>query len=206
MERVASRSFEDFPATTIYLDDLQEIVEIIGNTCGRIEIVAGDYRISDPKEIPLLADKFGDRFDSMSIQGREPYISIDLRSYGVRAYISEDSAVQMGIVARIREVLNRGKRRSFGWLYNVLTTGLAFSGAVAIMAKEYGVGFVMLAGSFVLIPLSVKSEMKNKVVVHTRARGQVMTFFQRRKEDILIAAISAGLGGAITHLISKLLS
>lgn len=114
MERVGNKRIEDFPATTLYLDDLEEIVGILAGACKRLEIKVGDYKITDAGELNLLAQKFSGRFEHIALQGYNPYVSVDLRTYGVSAYISEDSLEQRGIVARIRDVINKGKKKNPG--------------------------------------------------------------------------------------------
>lgn len=205
MERVGNKRIEDFPATTLYLDDLEEIVGILAGACERLEIRVGDYKITDARELSLLAQKFRDRFEHIALQGYDPYVSVDLRTYGVSAYISEDSLEQRGIVARIGDVINKGKKKNPGWFYGALTNVLALAGTITALNKEYALGLTMVAASFLSIPFAVKYGMKNKVIVHTVKRGQVTSFFERRKDDLGLAAISAILGGVVTYLITRYL-
>ena len=112
MEKITSKRSEDFPPATLYLDDLSQIVEVLAQACKRIEVKTGDYKITDPSELNALASKFpAGRFDHICLQGYDPYISSDLKTYGVSAYNSEDTLVQRGIVSTIREIVNSGKKR-----------------------------------------------------------------------------------------------
>lgn len=72
-----------------------------------------------------------------------------------------------------------------------------------IISKEYYVGALLVLLSFAIIPISVNYGMKNKVVIHSKKRGEVKTFIERKKDDISLAVISALLGGAITYVVTK---
>lgn len=208
LEKIGSRRMEDFPPTTLYLDDLSEIVGIFTKACKCIEIKAGDYKITDPAELEALATKFPNgRFESIYLQGYEPYISLDLRTFGVTAYISDDTLEQRGVVAKVRDILNKGKKKSPRLLFYALTYIAAFVGTWQIISKDYLLGLPLIGLSLVSISVSVNYGMKNKVVVHSHLRGTAKTFFERKKDDIALAVISAFLGallgGVITYLLRK---
>lgn len=206
LEKITNKISEDFPPTTLYLDDLSQIVEVLVQSCKKIEVKTGDYKITDPSELNALASKFpAGRFDHVYLQGYDPYVSIELRTSGVSAYISEDTLVQRGIVSKIRDIVNSGKKKNPGWFYGALSNVAAFAGTWQIISKEYVVGALLVFLSLATIPISVRYGMKNKVIVHSQRRSDVKTFFERKKDDIALAAISATLGGVIAYMITKLM-
>lgn len=157
MERITNKRIEDFPPATLYLNDLSEIVGVMAQACSRIEIKAGDYKITDASELDALAAKFpSGRFDDIYLQGYGPYISIDLRTYAVSAYISEDTLEQRGIVSKVRDIVNSGKKRNPGWLFGALSNIAVAIGMWQILVKEYYVGALLIFLSLATIPFSVK--------------------------------------------------
>ncbi|MDO8789897.1 MAG: hypothetical protein Q7J42_17615 [Sulfuritalea sp.] len=206
MEKITNKISEDFPPTTLYLDDLAQIVEVLAQACKEIEIKTGEYKITDPSELTELASKFpAGRFDHVYLKGYDPFISIDLRTYGVSAYISEDTLVQRGIVSKVRDIVNSGKKKNPGWFYVALSNVAVLVGTWQIVSKEYVVGALLILLSLATIPLNVRSGMKNKVIVHSQQRSEVKTFFERKKDDIALAGISAILGGIVGYMITKLM-
>lgn len=209
MENIASESqrFEDFPSATLYLDDLSEIVGTLAEACKRVEVTAGDYKICDPDELDALASKFPKgRFGHIYLQGHDPYIAIDLRTSGVSASISKNTLEQRGLVSKIRDIVQRGKKMNLhpGWLFTGLSH-VAFLGfAWQLFSKEYIMGASLFFLSIASLLISVGYDRKNKVIVHSQPRGSVRTFFERKKDDIALAFIAAILGGVITHLSTKL--
>ena len=203
MEKVENKTIEDFPSATLFFDDLSEIVAIFVGSCKRIELKAGDYRITDPKELDELAKKFQKgRFGAIYLQGYDPYIQLNLATR-VSAYISEDSLEQRGIIAKCRDIVARGKKLNPFWLLNAATNVPTLIAAWQLLSKEYLVGLLLLGLSFALIPVSVTYGMKNRVIVHTHTRASVTTFFQRKKDDIVLAIVSAAIGALVTYLATK---
>jgi len=210
LENIASESrrFEDFPSATLYLDDLSEILGTLAKACKSIEVRAGDYKICDPAELHVLASQFPKgRFGHIYLQGNDPYVSIDLRTSGVSAYISKDTLEQRGLVSKIRDIVQRGKKRNLhpGWLFSGLSNIAVIVATWQFISKEYLMGSLLIILSLASIPISVGYGMKNTVIVHSQSRGSVRTFFERKKDDIALAFIAAFLGGAITYLTTKLL-
>ena len=111
MERSSNKHDENLPAATLYLDDVVEIVDTFAKTCVNLEITSGEYKITDPSELSALASKFpSGRFDDMRIQGFKPFVSLELRAYGARTYISEDTIEQRVVVTSAREILQRCRK------------------------------------------------------------------------------------------------
>ncbi len=206
MERIGNRRIEDFPPTTLFLDDLAEIVSVFTQACKRIEIRAGDYKLTDPGKLEALAKKYPKgRFDDIYLQGYDPYISLDLRTFGISAYISEDTLEQRGIIARIGDIVARGKKKSPAWLYFPLIYLPVLAGVWQLLSEQYLLGVALITLYFASIPFAVKYGMRNKVIIHSEPQGATKTFLERKKDDIALAVISAGLGGLITYLVTKYL-
>lgn len=206
METITHATFEDFPPTTLYLDHLSQIVGLLGESCKSIEVRTGNYKITNPSELNELASKFpGGRFNDIYLQGYSPFIKIDLRTYGVSAYISEDTLVQRGIVSKVRDIVNGSKKRRPGWFYSAMLNLAVMIGIWQIMAKEYVVGALLIFLPLSAIPFVVKYGMKNKVIVHSRQRSEVTTFLERKQDDIILVAVSAVLGGMVAYMITKLM-
>jgi len=204
LEKVTNKRFEDFPATTLYIDDLSEIADVVSRTCKRLEIEVGEYKITDKSELQEIAERFPDgRFSDIRIEGYDPYVSFDFRSFAVSAYVSDDSIQARGVVSMVRDIVARGKKRKPALLINILSNILVAAGVWQLISKEYVLGLALLLLSLVTIPIAVRYDMKNSVIIHSRRRSEVTTFFQRKKDDVAIAIIAAALGGIVTYVLTK---
>ena len=204
MEKITSKRFDDFPATTLYIDDFSEIADLISQTCDRLEIKAGEYKITETSELQALAEKFPEgRFSDIYINGYDPYISFDIRSFGISAYVSDDSIETRGLVSIVRDIVARGEKRRPALLITMFSNVSVAAGVWQLLSKEYVFGIALLILSLVVLPLAVAYDMKNSVIIHSKRRGEVTTFFQRKKDDVVIAIIAAVLGGVVTYALTK---
>jgi hypothetical protein len=70
------RSFdEQFPAVSLYRQDLDELVGILKRTCKEVTIQSGDYEFESLDE---LQKELGNRPASLSMNGALPYIILTL--------------------------------------------------------------------------------------------------------------------------------
>ena len=69
--------------------------------------------------------------------------------------------------------------------------------------KEYVIGLFLISFSFFIVPLATRSALRNNVVVHSKGRGEVKSFFERKKDDIALAIVSAILGAVISYALTK---
>ena len=207
MERISSKLQEYFPATTLYLDDVIEVIDAFDQACDRIEITAGEYKITSPTELDELASKFtNDRFDNLKIQGYDPYVSLELRSFGARTYISEDSLEQRGLIAKAREVLDRCRRIRLHFLANAAYIVLcALATWQVFFCKNYYFGGLLMLVGFAMLPFSSHLKTKSAVIAYTRKRVDMKSFYERKKDDVLLAIISAALGAAASYAATKFL-
>ena len=205
MERVSNKHDENLPAATLYLDDVIEIIDTFSKACTRLEISAGEYKIADPTELKALADKFPvGKFEDLKIQGFEPFVSLELRSYGARTYISEDSLEQRVVVTSAREVLQRCRKIKPDNLVNITFFALIALTAWSVTAKSYYLVGSLALASFTLLTITLNFRM-NTIIVYTRTRADSKTFFQRKKDEVLLAVIAAALGAAASYAVIKLL-
>jgi hypothetical protein len=75
----------------------------------------------------------------------------------------------------------------------------------AFIAKLY-IAFACLTVAWVaMLAFGTRFRMKYTVVVYTQKRSQANTFWQRRKDDVLLAVVSAAIGAALSYAATKLL-
>ena len=205
MERVSNKHVDDFPAATLYLEELNEIVDTFVQACESIEVTAGEFKISDPSELGALAAKFPrGRFEDIKVQGYKPYVSLELLSFRARAYISEDSLEQRGIVSKVREVLHRNRKMRSDRIFDISAAISLCLGAWQILSKTYLLGGPLVVAAFALLLLGGRMR-NNTVLVYAKSRAESKSFFQRKKDDVLLAVIAAALGAAASYAATKFL-
>lgn len=206
MKKAGNKRFEDFPAVKLYLDDLLDLVRILEESCEEVQIRTEDYDEIKPSEIEEVAASVdGNKFSNIYIQSYRPYISLELRTFGISAYISEDSLIQHGVISKFREIIEKRKKKYFnaltyiGWLIPMAVFGVSIAKSEWILAG-------MCSGLiFLMIWPIVKFQMAHKVVVLTTFKTNELSFFSRRKDDIAVAIGSALIGAIVSFILVKYL-
>lgn len=204
MKRAGNKRFDDFPAAKLYLDDLKAILDILEEHCGRVEIRTGDFDEISPAEVDELVAKLGvKRFSDIFIKAYDPYITIDLRTFGVSAYISEDELTQHGIVSKLREKIEHRRKRYFGTFTNIVGMLPMAGMGVAIATSEWALALMCFGLTVLLIWPIVKYQMAHKIVVLTTSKANEESFLTRRKDDIAVAVGSALIGAIVSFVLVK---
>lgn len=206
-EKKSNKRFADFPAAILYLDDLKVIANAVSSIGESLEITCGNFELESVDEIDELAKRqTGTRFDAIYIKSYRPHMTIDLIPYGVTAYIGEDTPQLRGVVHKVEEVIKSRQRKYFEALHNAPMIILMLGAFLNFAQKEYATAATYLGLCFVSIFFIVGIEMKHKLVVHTYPKNEVTSFFKRRKDELILAAISALLGGVVVILLGRLFS
>lgn len=203
MKKSESRSYKDFPSTIFYLNDLLDLINFIRPNVKNLTIRAEEYNLDNVDELKDLINVFQDgRIPGIEIIGHDPRISINIQSYGIRVYISEESTITLAVVQKTQEIAARHKRIIFlyaakyaHWLFFLPIVPLYISGykiaALSLILPS-------LASAWICINLEVKSRVK----IYVRKKSDFSSFFSRKKDDIFVALISAIIGSLVTILIA----
>lgn len=141
-----------------------------------------------------------ERFSDIYIKAFRPFISLEIRTFGVRIYISEDETTKRGIFSKIRDILKKRERRYFGKVINALSAipAIIAMSCVAFFAEgEYKYAGAMFLGAVLSIYPIAKYQTRNKVVVLTDKIDSKPSFLKRRKDNLVIGSIAASVGALI---------
>lgn len=207
MKSSTSKTFEDFPSFTLYLDDLKEILDVLQESCEEVKLQTLGFTDVSPLELDELAQNIeSERFPNIYINAINPNVTIDIRSFGLRVFIFDDEVVQRGIVSKIRDVVNKRQRKYFGkviyFFYGIC--GLVL--ASLIYQKYFLYAVVLLGPIFIAINPSVKYIVNNKVKVFTENKSHRPSFIERKKDDLVISLVSASIGALLGVVLTKYLA
>jgi hypothetical protein len=132
MKKLAKSMHKSLPALKIYVDEIQDIFELLQQHCQSTTILTDEYEIDDIQELPKLKDKLGEQIHELEIKGSTPYISIDLERSSGRIYLGDNSLESRGILEQLQDILLKGKRnvvwRFFGTFLGQMVAGGIFIG------------------------------------------------------------------------------
>jgi len=204
MKKIENKHFDDFPPTKLYIEDLKEILCVIENNCEEVKIRTGEYDDVSPSEIDnLVKSVHSKKFDDIYIRSYHPRLSFDFRSYGVSAYISEGDLEQHGVVSKVREIIEKRKKKYFGTVVNSFQSLPMIGFGASLIQSEWVLSAMFLAFSFLMIWPMVKYQMSHKVIILTTSNNQEKSFFARRKDELFVALIAALIGAIISFILVK---
>lgn len=199
MEKVRGIDIRDFPSVRLYLDDLAKVVELFSGVCDSVAVKAGDFTITDAQELMLLAEQFpGGVFKDLYIHGKAPYFSLAFYPFGIVLHLNEDTNEMRGVASRLRDILDTRKKRDFrGGVLNHLGNGLGVMGVILMVLGQYYFGAALMLAQLLFVFLQLKLRMVDSVIAHSYMRDSRKSFFERKKDDIILACISSSLGAVL---------
>ena len=186
----------------LYYDDLLEIYEILKQAGNRIEIKTDEYEIESIEEILSIKKPV---ITNLTIKLYEPVVSIDFTNSRIWLYASEDTPVQRGLYEKIKTMLNK-KQRVFAPLFQSAIASGLFTGAstwwLFTDAYKY-VGIIMFCLGLLWMYFGHKNKFQFYSLIFPVRRTDKPSFLERSKDPLIIALISAIIGGIVTLGISK---
>lgn len=191
----------------LYIDDLEQIVEVLQELVTDIEISTDEYTLTDIGELSKSNKEY---FTFLKLATRDPYISTDLKPDGIWLYIAKDDTVSRGAFEKIKQILVK-RKRPFAWLlHNSVIPGLFIGLAL---------GWGLVQGSFVgrLLAISAlilgvswfwyghRDRFEKYSLIIRKHRIEAPNFFKRKADEIVLAIIAAIIGSLLTLVVTKLI-
>ena len=112
MEKLIKSFGESQKPVTLYMDDIEKIIEIFEQVSKEVEISTTDYVIHDVNQLSELKQEFLTELDISII---EPHIALHLKPDSTWLYMNKDDLLSRGIFEKIKQILLKNKR-PFSWL------------------------------------------------------------------------------------------
>ena len=210
MKKVPQPHGKRLKPVKIYLDDLEEIIDCLKNTCQEIEIQSGENLLDDLDELPALNKEV---LHDLRITGRKPYISVDMKPHQIWLYIAEDIPKSRGLFEKIKATLCRRRRLLAPLLHNSFLVGVSLSLTIwglIIGLKMQSAFLVSLFGVFLLLCVfwgiyGFKDQTQQYTVIIPKYRIESPGFMKRNRDNIILAVISALIGALMTYILTYIL-
>lgn len=210
MKRIGKAQNQKLKPVYLFKDDISDLLEIFYRGCKKVEIEAAGYQLENLQELEKLSNE---TINELRIVGHAPLISLHFGPSSVYLFIDEDTHHQLGLFEEIKSFVN-SKRRKLSWLTQSslgpgLLVGLAFK-FIPLNKNELTTYSVLLVSSMFILAIfwgwwSFHSYFKKYSIIYTKRTRKDGSFFQRKKDELVLAVISASIGAAITLLVTKVL-
>lgn len=187
---------ERIPPVKLFLDDVERIVELIGEVSSRVVLETEDYVLQEPGK---LAELPSGSIHYLHVSGWEPYITLSLEPNSAYLYAESDTASSRGVCEKVKTLLLTKKRR-LSWLTLSsfgpgISAGLAFSGLLwGIVTRQLplillGVVCASIAGPWWWWSREGSFRRYSTIVLRRRTDQES---FWRRNADRLVVGIIVG--------------
>lgn len=197
----------------LYLDDVEEICKILHEVTESVQLITEDYLFEEPEQ---LAELRKDYITDLEIRSSNPFISVDLKPGKGWLYIAKDEPASRGVFEKVMQFLE--ERRYPLWRFTTFPSILLFSSCLGLSLAfllvlatgilELGLPVIVVSAVgvlvFVLLILhGVEISSKKYSVVFLTHRANAQPFLKRNRDQIILALISAILGGLVTLFVSR---
>ena len=209
MEKVKKNLLKNYPILRLYKSDLEKIFKLFKDHYPEIEIVADGFKLDDFSELSKINKQ--EIFD-FEISAHNPFLSVDFSRNSARIYLSDEDDIKLrGLADKIADILSERKSylRFFAnpWTPNLI----CLIGFILIfsLSKEVKTPLYLFPFYILFIGLwyfwGIKIATKKHSLIYLYDYSSAPSFFKRNKDRILLAILSAAIGGIITLIISLLL-
>lgn len=203
MKRIPRHLGKHVAPVKLYLDDIEELHQILAAASDHVELTTVDFELDDPKQLLELNCPV---VHQLTIASRQPYVSADVEGGGVWLYAANDDAKSRGLYEQMRAVLKRRRRRiawalagpQGGLIAGVPLAAALISGIAAIRDRSvwWGLACVLTLGLGLIIVIYTFRYLSRAHVVVLSHRKDSPPFMARNRDQLAIATLSALIGAA----------
>lgn len=208
MRRTPSSFDKGYLPIVIWLDDLERVFSILQSNGGKVEIHADNYVFESIDELTRYLGLR--RPKELRLRGSEPYATVELTSRNANIYVSGDDSAAKIFLELDKFLTSRRRQPAFLdswwsiWILNATNLGLGFLPRLTdldlVASVTSFLGIVILL--WVFWALFVRG--LRHCLINLERWSPRVSFFERNKDKIVLAVISAAVGAALTFAVSKL--
>lgn len=144
MKRKTNYKSEVISRVTFYLDDIEEILELLKNNCEKISAGGKGYELEQPTKIDEYKNLSKEQFDTLNIECQEPYVTVSISQSalfgGVNVHIGKDDPTSLGLLTAILDIAKK-RQNKFVLFYKSFNTFLLItailSGFLLLLHSKY---------------------------------------------------------------------
>ncbi len=196
---------ETFSFLLLYYDDLEEIINILKELTDDIRIETDNYILDSIEDI-LSIKESSIKEIKIHVDGTNIFLSVSNNDASLTA---NDSVKERGAFEQIKTILNKNTRLKFfshKKILGIFTKIIAgISGGIfgiLISLGKTGESLLMVIVAIFFIWLEYFLSTKSFLTIIPQYKSDVPSFFKRKKDDILLIAISSLVTAIITFLMT----
>ena len=216
MKKIIGSLSERLPPVRLYLEDLENIVELLNEADAHIEIQTQNHSFQDLTDLEKLPVKSLQELKFMT-KGLL-YISLDFEKRRTFLFILKNTGIQRSVFSKLQEFLISRRRQTFqfgkSWDNQFYTiNGVAFILLILyfVLCNIFNLDFLFSSiGGIVIytviLILALVRDFTNKTVIYLKYKSEMPNFWERNNDQIGLLIISLILTIAITAVVTYLIT
>lgn len=194
----------------LWADNLDELISTL-KVCESTLFVADDIQYDSVEE--FVRERKGRKPRKVRVSGERPYIGIDLDPLWAKLdvsalSVSKDELLSLGLFKKLDAILSRCERKPkflFSrrvWFVAIVLNFIALAYNPSYEFAQIRANVYLVTGFVLLFPV-LTVLLRGHSVVLPRFAGDVPSFFQRNKDSIVVAVVSALIGSLFGVVATK---
>ena len=210
MEKLKKHISKEYLPVKIYIDDLEKIVAILDDNSIKYSIQIDRYKYDTLVE--LINSSADRKTQDLKIETSNPKMTIEFHKMWAKIYVSVDDMLTTGLFHKIDEIINQSRRLipffyslKFVWIVSIILP------IESLLLNHDGKLFpeyidTTLSILWVLwLPRAIYVRLVKHSSIQLIRKEHVSSFFHRKRDDLILALLSA-IVGAILGIIGTILT
>lgn len=209
MKKLPKQIYASLPSVSLYLKDIEILEEIFKSNCKFYTIVTEEYEFESLEQLKQL-EKLD--FEEIRFKSQEPQVSLKISSLSTSSFISEDNAISVGILTKIKEILEprvvpsiseiSSRRATLNFIVSIVSFIAYLQNIIIIDIFVKYIILIIQIGSLIVINsnLIFKADKDKITVIIAKDTSKKTNFFLEHKNQIILLII----GGLITLVVQVL--
>jgi hypothetical protein len=209
MKKLPKQIYASLPSVSLYLKDIEILEEIFKSNCKFYTIVTEEYEFESLEQLKQL-EKLD--FEEIRFKSQEPQVSLKISSLSTSSFISEDNAISVGILTKIKEILEArvvpsiseisSRRATLNFIVSIVSFIVYLQNIIIIDVFVKYIILIIQIGSLIVINsnLIFKADKDKITVIIAKDTSKKTNFFLEHKNQIILLII----GGLITLVVQVL--
>lgn len=205
MQKISQSLGEHLQPVTLYMDEIEQIVNAFREISPDVSVSTNDYLLTDFKQLSEFKKEY---LTDVNIKVREPYIDLSLEHHQIFLYAAKDDLISRGLYEKVKAILRKNKRPFFKILQNFgIITGISLYLILYGLSRQswqtVSVAAVSLLVSIAIGWYAYQDRFKKFSIIIPKYKVEVPSFWKRNSDALVLALFSAVFGGIVTLILVK---
>lgn len=198
MERIDESPSKQYLPLVIFLDDLQAIERFLKDSCSSVRFEAAGYRFDSWDE--FVSQTKMTNLRTVDVVAHDPFVHIDLERMWANLRVGTSADQGAAIFYKLDHLLSQ-RLRTLKWLYSYqfifAMNAIVWLWNRFIPKSQIGLGLSASLASFAWVLWVLFIRIYRHSIIILKRRGEQGSFFERNKDNLVVAVIAAAVGALI---------